>query len=618
METCVQDSMFQDILSSFEELTKNPEIYVEQHPETTAKFQSITKSLYDFTWKLNSFIHLKSESLPKLLVEGFDEEQIWQQIELQNKCAVTSFSKIISNINPQNAVLHITTENNSSQKGNHEDVECMLDDESSINDENEEYVFDDDDSDSSVELPQKTVENNKTKLKPLERSKHSSIVDDQFFKLSKMEQFLKIEDLKEEKGDAIASENEDKIDLFQDIPSDDIDDSAGESDEEPNSKTKKSSKDLMYEDFFDAPELGDENDEECSDAELSSRDGEKNGSMSEDILNEDSNDEMNDVNGNDENLGNMQLCDISKSHKDESTQKTAFELEQEKIKKKIEEYEKNMLEPLPWHLTGEVAASSRPIDSLVHQQTDFDSNAKQDLVVDSVLNEKIESVIKMAIMNKAFNDVERKIKPTEEIIAYKKEIVLDQTKSKKGLAEIYEEDYLKKQKKSGENEEEEDPKHKEIKKLMDSLLPELHALFSFIPKPAIPDIKVVRNVPAIAVEEVAPTNVSDATLLAPEEVKKKTGLIKGDTERDETDRKRERRKKKLLQKLKQKKKEKEINAKPLSAKAKKKEKIDSLKKLKQHRNTKIAKMDSTLKIKSSKDFFSRLQETNTLQMKKKK
>ncbi|XP_035209609.1 U3 small nucleolar ribonucleoprotein protein MPP10-like [Stegodyphus dumicola] len=241
--------------------------------------------------------------------------------------------------------------------------------------------------------------------------------------------------------------------------------------------------------------------------------------MSDDVLNEDSNDQMNDDNRNDENLGKMQQCDISKSREDESTQKTAFELEQEKIKKKIEEYEKNMLEPLPWHLTGEVAASSRPIDSLVHQQTDFDSNAKQDLVVDSVLNEKIESIIKMAIINKAFNDVERKIKPTEEIIAYKKEIVLDQTKSKKGLAEIYEEDYLKKQKKPGENEKEEDPKHKEIKKLMDSLFPELHALFSFIPKPALPDIKVVRNVPAITVEEVAPTNVSDATLLAPEEVK---------------------------------------------------------------------------------------------------
>lgn len=46
---------------------------------------------------------------------------------------------------------------------------------------------------------------------------------------------------------------------------------------------------------------------------------------------------------------------------------------------------------------------------------------------------------------KAFNDVERKYKPTEDVIAYKKETALEQTKSKKSLAEVYEDDYLKKQ-----------------------------------------------------------------------------------------------------------------------------------------------------------------------------
>lgn len=35
-----------------------------------------------------------------------------------------------------------------------------------------------------------------------------------------------------------------------------------------------------------------------------------------------------------------------------------------------------MIQKPEWHLTGEVAASNRPKDSLLHQDTDYDSSAK--------------------------------------------------------------------------------------------------------------------------------------------------------------------------------------------------------------------------------------------------
>lgn len=120
-------------------------------------------------------------------------------------------------------------------------------------------------------------------------------------------------------------------------------------------------------------------------------------------------------------------------------------------------------------------------------------------------------------------------------------------------------------------------------------------------------------------EEVAPISVSDATLLAPEEVKAKSkGEMIGKSERTTTDKKRDRRQKKMKQKLKFK-------------NAESKEKLDSqklglknkkvsdkfLQKITKSSNVTQLKESKDKYIKSSKSFFSKLEDETKSKIKQK-
>ena len=200
-----------------------------------------------------------------------------------------------------------------------------------------------------------------------------------------------------------------------------------------------------------------------------------------------------------------------------------------KLQEKVDEIHNSMLNNLtskPWQVTGEVTAKSRPQDSLLEEYVEFDSVTRQAPIINADTTEKLEKLIKQRIKDKAFDDVERKIKPVEMQYEYKKQVVLDQEKSKQGLADIYEEEFLKQQEKAANGgkadpDKAKNPKHEEIRKRMESLFMKLDALsnFHFTPKPPKPDIKVVSNLPTIAMEEVAPVGMAASTALAPEEIR---------------------------------------------------------------------------------------------------
>lgn len=109
------------------------------------------------------------------------------------------------------------------------------------------------------------------------------------------------------------------------------------------------------------------------------------------------------------------------------------------------------LEDKPWQLKGEVTAKTRPQDSLLEEYLEFEHTTRQAPIIDATFTERIETMIKQRIKDKAFDDVERKVRPVEMQYEYRKQVVLDMEKSKKGLSEIYEQEFLKQQEKQTSN-----------------------------------------------------------------------------------------------------------------------------------------------------------------------
>lgn len=650
-------------LREIKKATSRPECFLTIQNGLASKFTSLTKVLYDFN-KILENGRISGSPLRKLEINSFDDEQIWQQLELQNEPILQYFQNAVSET-VENEDLSLLPEGDDQEGDDQEgdDQECEegaleLEAESQENQETdveeeqlsdmganvpkageraqsrphprESPVFSDEDSDLDFDIS-KLEQQTKMEIKPSGKPREKSEVDDKFFKLSEMENFLEKVEKEEERRPDGGEEEEEDIDFFEDI---DSDEDEGGLFGHQKIKSNKSSRNLKYKDFFD-PVESDDDIASVVDDELGSNKEEGFAEDAEESLSEMDEDsdleEGEDGEQHKEGLKRVTFAlpgdeaeDTSPlAVKQESDEvKSSFEKRQEKMNEKIASLEKELLEKKPWQLQGEVTAQKRPENSLLEETLHFDHAVRMAPVITEETTLHLEDIIKQRIRDQAWDDVERKEKPKEDAYEYKKRLTLDHEKSKLSLAEIYEQEYIKLNQQK--TEEEENPEHVEIQKMMDSLFLKLDALsnFHFIPKPPVPEIKVVSNLPAITMEEVAPVSVSDATLLAPEEIKEKNkaGDLKTTAEKTATDKKRERRKKKYQKRLKIK--EKEKRRKLLekrnpdqpgkTSRAAAKEKLKQLTKTGKVSLLKDERKDKPLK--SSQAFFSKLQDQVKMQI----
>ncbi|NXT95704.1 MPP10 protein, partial [Anhinga rufa] len=611
-----------------------------------AEFRALTKTLYDLNKTLGSNI-VHGSPLKELVIENFDEEQIWQQLELQNNAVLDFFKKSIArDANDEDLCLLSDQEEDGSDAESSSDKELEDNIIEAETEKKDAYIKDktkakekqsklresimqkssDEDSDIDFDIEALEQQTKATKETTLKNMGRKSIVDDKFFKLAEMEAFL-------EHAEKENKEEEEDINYFEDIISDDEE----EEPEEAKVKPTKSSRDLTYKDFFDP--VDDHDDLVANDVE---GDQEEEADSAIEEENEESMSEVEDM--NEMMMENMRSKEASKKVTfslpddsetedvtdmqlekdiDPSEIKSSFEKRQEKMSKKIKTLEEELLEEKPWQLRGEVTGQKRPENSLLEETVLFDHAVRMAPVITEETTFQLEDIIKQRILDEAWDDVVPKEKPKEEAFEYKKRITLDHEKSKLSLAEIYEQEYMKLHQQK--TEEEENPEHKEIQEMMDSLFLKLDALcnFHFTPKPPVPEVKIVSNLPAISMEEVAPVAVSDAALLAPEEIKEKNkaGDVKTDAEKTPTDKKRERRKKKLRKRMKLREKEKRQKLlekmKPeQGTKLSKKAAAAKLKKLTKEGKASLLKDEGKDKVlKSSQAFFSQLQDQVKMQIK---
>ncbi|XP_076293891.1 U3 small nucleolar ribonucleoprotein MPP10 [Lasioglossum baleicum] len=595
-----------NILSVIDNNTRRRELFLSIQNKAALDFKNSTKRLYDFTKEQSK---RNTNALPELVTEGFDEEQIWQQLELQNEGELIHFITGVSKALAESKKFAIPV---SARKPEivHSNEETVEDND----EEEEENMSDEGGLDSEMELEDDSKKQKKVVNK---QRKKPSIVDDKFFKLQELDEYLTKEERKEVQNEKNEEDSdEESVDLFNDY-SDDEESKSGEE------------KLLKYTDFFDSPQS---EDEEAKDSVQYKNADSKD--LDDDSLRDDSDEGMNTDEEEDERKSSKKKVSFnltndsddtdsienkSDNKKEDLEMKSSLETRQERLLERIQQLEEEAVAEKPWQLKGEVSAASRPQNSLLEEFVEFDITTRPAPVITEQTTLKLEDIIKQRIKDKAWDDVEKKFKPVETPMEYKKKLVLNQEKSKESLSQIYENEYLKQKQALNpeyEEKEEEEPKlHTEIREMMHSVFLKLDALsnFHYTPKPAKPEIKVISNVPAINMEEVAPVAVSDAALLAPEEIKEKQrGDLMDRAERTKTDMKRERRHKKMKQRARHEameKKEKLNAMKPGIAKKYKKDKAAELtKKLINNRN--IVKMDETghRVPKSSTAFFNQLQD----------
>jgi U3 small nucleolar RNA-associated protein MPP10 len=538
-------------------LVDNPELFVSQDRSLSSQLQSQVKSLYDYTKSLETpavqLISSQFDCFPSLLTEGFNSEQIWEQLQLQNQSIfqlTKQFSLSASSEDGENDEerKELSSEEEEEEEDEDEDEEQqqqIMDDEeleaklaqdehdededengeASASEEQEELDMDEDEvEEASEHSPDNTAKPSKQPSKS-----GAPISEDAFFSFAEMEAFA------DEFDAPLNSQYDEGVE-----PSSEVDLDAETGDIQLGKGEK-------YTEFFDAPSSG----------QLLGQ------TVSEGMKEEEESEEF--EGQNDDEWGGLFAQQRQLKRQREVAERAAvdnklaekflssYEKQQKSSGELISALESKIIQPREWYLQGEKSARDRPADSLLDVELDYNRATREKQEITQEYTEKLEELIKRRIINAEFNDPVRKLALEEPEFHYREE--LSSNKAELGLAEQYAEQYSEKldvaEGKKTKLEEQKNKEHAEISLLWGNLCYQLDSLanYQFTPKPARIEINVVSNSTAksIEMEEIQPSAASAAQLSAPRQqysASVSTGQVIGQNETSREEKKRRRRTKK--------------------------------------------------------------------------
>ncbi|KAI9773806.1 MAG: U3 snoRNP protein [Geoglossum simile] len=217
---------------------------------------------------------------------------------------------------------------------------------------------------------------------------------------------------------------------------------------------------------------------------------------------------------------------------DPKSRRSSHERRQAKLAEEIRKLEAESVAKRQWALSGEARANDRPLNSLLEEDLDFERTGKPVPVITAEVSESIEEMIKRRIIDQEFDEI---IRRRPEVVGKSSDLrrgrfELDDSKPQQSLAEMYEEDHLRRVDPDNYRDEKDEKlrkKHEEIETLWADISSKLDSLSSwhYKPKPAQPAVNIVADVPTITMEEAQPTaaggsagDLGGSSMLAPQEV----------------------------------------------------------------------------------------------------